>query len=125
MESRRSASLLVHTCPRSCVSRCYYAAYARVTHELVASYGTMMPADREGPDHPGSDTFGNSGSGGIRRLASNVLTRLPPEDRQSLSELLRELYTLRLSADYRPSRQVDQAQARNATSMMTRVFSIV
>jgi hypothetical protein len=34
---------------RSCVSRCYYAAYSKVTHELATTAGLTMPQGREGP----------------------------------------------------------------------------
>lgn len=36
---------------RSAVSRAYYAAYSKVTYELVATAGLPMPPDREGPSH--------------------------------------------------------------------------
>jgi len=48
---------------RSCMSRAYYAAYSKVTHELVVTAGLTMPPDREGPNHPGK-----TGRAGIRRL---------------------------------------------------------
>jgi hypothetical protein len=42
--------------------------------------------------------------------------------RRKLSELIGSLYTLRLYADYRPSIEIDAADAREAVSMMNTVF---
>jgi len=50
------------------------------------------------------------------------LTDLDPAKRRALSELVGELYTLRLFGDYRPSHEVDAADAREAVSMMNTVF---
>ena len=44
-------TLLTEDYYRSAVARAYYAAYAKITHELVAVAGLSMPAGREGPSH--------------------------------------------------------------------------
>ena len=44
------------------------------------------------------------------------------ERRIKLSELVGALYTLRLYADYRPSIEIEAADAREAISMMNTVF---
>jgi hypothetical protein len=53
----------------------------------------------------------------VQRLTAMQLVK-----RQALSELVGSLYTLRLYADYRPSVDVDAADAREAVSMMNTVF---
>lgn len=51
-EARKAASgLLAEERYRSCVPRTYYAAYSKVTHELVFSAQLTMPTGREGPSH--------------------------------------------------------------------------
>jgi hypothetical protein len=59
---------------------------------------------------------------GIRQLIVEKLDQWDPPKRRALSELIGELYTLRLFADYRPSQEVGPADAREAVSMMTTVF---
>ena len=116
-ESRRAANELVATRYRSCLSRAYYASYAKVTHDLSGASNVTFPFGREGPNHPGE-----TGTGGIRRLIETSLPALSAERRRKLSELVGELYTLRLYADYRPSIDIDATDAREAVSMMNTVF---
>ena len=116
-DARRTANELVASRYRSCLSRAYYAAYSKVTHELAALPGISFPAGREGPSHPGE-----TGNGGIRRLIETSLPTLSPERRRKRSELVGELYTLRLYADYRPSVDIVAADAREAVSMLNTVF---
>lgn len=120
-ESRKAANELVKTRFRPCLSRAYYAAYSKVTQDLIA-VGVPMPAGREGPNHPGHLPTGDAGSKGIREMIIQGLTGLEVKKRRALSELIGELYTLRLYADYRPSIEVDAADAREAVSMMNTVF---
>ena len=48
-EARKAARrLMTEDNFRSCASRAYYAAYSKITHELVATAGLTMPKDREG-----------------------------------------------------------------------------
>lgn len=81
-----------------------------------------MPVGREGPNHPGHLPTGQAAANGIRRMIVERLTNLDPARRRALSELIGELYTLRLYGDYRPSQEVGAADAREAVSMMTTVF---
>ncbi len=81
-----------------------------------------MALGREGPNHPGHLPTGEAGDSGIRRMILERLTDLDPAKRRALSELIGELYTLRLYGDYRPSQEVGAADAREAVSMMTTVF---
>jgi hypothetical protein len=120
-DSRKAANELVRTRFRSCLSRAYYAAYSKVTH-LLFEQGVPMPVGREGPNHPGHLLTGQAASNGIRRMILERLTDLDPDKRRALSELIGELYTLRLYGDYRPSQEVGAADAREAVSMMTTVF---
>lgn len=102
---------------RSCISRAYYAAYSKVTHELIASAGLTMPKDREGPSHPGK-----VGSGGIRRMIESGMPQMNGPKRVKLSELVGRLYTLRIDADYKPSVAIDGRDAREALSIMKTIF---
>ncbi|MGF1633632.1 MAG: hypothetical protein ACFCVE_07255 [Phycisphaerae bacterium] len=116
-DSRKAANEMVETRFRSCLSRSYYAVYSKVTHDLAAAPGATFPLGREGPNHPGA-----SGSGGIRRLIETSMPGMSQERRVKLSELVGELYTLRLYADYRPSIDIDAPDAREAISIMNTVF---
>ena len=100
---------------RSCVSRCYYAAYSKVTHELVTTAGLTMPKDRDGPHHTG-------GRGAIRQMVTTSMPNMQLIKREKLSELIGRLYTLRISADYKPSVEVEGRDAREAVSIMNTVF---
>ncbi len=50
------------------------------------------------------------------------LTNLDLKKRRALSSLVGSLYTLRFYADYRPSIDVEAADAREAVSMRNTVF---
>lgn len=120
-ESRKAANEMVQTRFRPCLSRAYYAAYSKVTQDLIA-VGAPMPPGREGPHHPGHLPTGGAASKGIREMIVQRLTHLDVNKRRALSSLVGALYTLRLYADYRPSIQVDASDAREAVSMMNTVF---
>ena len=119
--ARRAANEMVQTRYRSCISRAYYAAYSKVTHDLVAT-GVSMPRGWEGPNHPGHLPTGEAGDKGIRRMIVDRLTGLSLGKRKTLSRIIGSLYTLRLSADYHPSTVIDDTEAREAVSMMNTVF---
>ncbi len=108
---------MVETRFRSCLSRAYYAAYSKVTHELAAAPNVTFPQGREGPNHPGE-----LGTGGIRRLIETSMSAMSQERRVKLSELVGALYVLRIAADYQPSSEIDAREAREAISMMKTVF---
>jgi uncharacterized protein (UPF0332 family) len=111
-DARKSANRLVAEDRfRSCASRAYYAAYSKVTHELVVTAGLTMAAGREGPGH-----------GSIRRLIETSMPNMQQDKRVKLSELVGRLYTLRIDADYKPSVEVEGADAREALSIMKTVF---
>ena len=93
--------------------RAYYAVYSKVTHDLVA-LGVPMPVGREGPGHPGHFPGGRADDKGIRRLIVGRPTQFDLAKRQALSDLVGALYTLRLYADYHPSIEVADADAREA-----------
>ncbi len=117
-EARSSANELLELERfRSCASRAYYAAYSKITHELVATANSTLPPDREGPNHPG-----NTGRAGIRRLIETNMPNMRQEKREKLSELLGRLYTLRIDADYKPSVAVESRDAREAISIMKTIF---
>lgn len=120
-DSRNAANELVRTRYRSWLSRAYYAAYAKVT-DLLIQKGVPMFDGREGPDHPGHLPTGEAKHKGIRQLIVEKLDQWDLPKRRALSELVGELYTLRLFADYRPSQEVGAGDAREAVSMMTTVF---
>jgi hypothetical protein len=117
-EARRAANILVSECPRSCLSRAYYAAFSKVNHALVGQAGVNLPLTREGVNHPGE-----TGTGGIRRWIESHMPNTDHPKRVKLSELIGRLYTLRIVADYKPSVSVDQRDAREALSIMNTVFN--
>ena len=121
-QAQQAAKKLAADEHRSCVSRAYYAVYAKVTHELAQQSSVSFPARREGPSHPGLASDGSPGDGGIRRLIVQAMTRMSLDRRRKLSELVGELYSLRIDADYHPSRTVDDGVARRALAMMRIVF---
>jgi hypothetical protein len=117
-DARRAASrLLTEGSFRSSMSRAYYAAYSKVTHELVEIAGLTMKVDREGPEHPGK-----TGTGGIRRLIETSMMGVDGVRRQKLSEMIGRLYTLRIDANYKPSVVIDGGDAREAISLMNKIF---
>src|SRR4051812_23126908 len=115
-DARKAASRLVEENFRSCLSRAYYAAYSKVTHELAGVPGMTFPNNREGPNHSGE-----TGTGGIRRLIETSMPNMQQHKRVKLSELIGRLYTLRVFADYRPSVEVAGRDAREAISIMNTV----
>src|SRR6266478_4012575 len=111
-DARKAANtLLVEDRYRSAVARAYYAAYSKVTHELVATGGLQMPPGRDGPNHSR-----------VRRVIETSMPNMPQAKRDKLSELVGRLYALRIEADYRPSSTVGITEARAAISLMTTVF---
>ena len=111
-DARKAASrLLTENHYRSAVARAYYAAYSKVTHELVATAGLPMPPGREGPNHVR-----------VRRVIESSMPDMPQAKRDKLSEILGRLYAIRIEADYRPSSAVGITEARAAISLMTTIF---
>jgi len=117
VDARRAANRLVAENYRSCLSRAYYAAFSKVNHSLIGVPGVHIPLTREGVSHPGE-----SGTGGIRRWIESHMPHMDQPRRVKLSELIGRLYTLRVSADYKPSIEVDARDAREALSIMNTVF---
>ncbi|HET6251532.1 MAG TPA: hypothetical protein VFE47_27860 [Tepidisphaeraceae bacterium] len=76
-----------------------------------------MPTNREGPNHPGE-----TGTGGIRRLIETSMPNMQQDKRVKLSEFIGRLYTLRIDADYKPSVEVGNRDAREALTIMNKVF---
>ena len=111
-DARQAANRLVtENHYRSAVARAYYAAYSKITHELVATAGLLMPPGREGPSHSR-----------IRPIIETSMPNMAQEKRDKLSEMLGRLYALRIEADYRPSSEVEGTEAREAISMMKTIF---
>jgi len=112
-ESRRAALYLVgEDCPRSAVSRAYYAAYARISHELLA-LGVSMPPGRNGPSHSK-----------LRVLILDALSRRIPDRgrRAAISDWVGRLYALRVGADYMKDASFEPREAREAASLMRKIF---
>lgn len=113
-DNRRSAASLCEAHHRSCINRAYYAVYSRASHALVSA-GVTMPPDREGPWH--------------RKLTRDLIETSFPKmgvgKRKSLQRLVEKLYNLRVIADYRPSIDVESADARAAIAMMNKAFSLL
>ena len=110
-DSRKAASELVLSGRfRSAVARAYFAAYSRVSDELVRA-GVTMPSGREGPSHTR-----------LKPMVERNLTCLKLDKRIWLSRAIGRLYALRLYADYQPSITVDAREAKEAISLMKKVF---
>lgn len=110
-DSRKAANVLTTgEYFRSAVSRAYYAAYSKVSQELV-DLGVSMPERWEGPKH-----------GKLRPTVEANLTTLAQDKRVALSRILGRLYALRLYADYFPSTRVEVKEAREAITLMKKVF---
>jgi uncharacterized protein (UPF0332 family) len=111
-DARKAANtLLTHDRYRSAVARAYYAAYSKVAHELVLTAKLAMPTGREGPSHSR-----------IRPIIETSMPGMEQKKREKLSEMVGRLYTLRVAADYKPSTRVENAEAREAISMMKTIF---
>jgi uncharacterized protein (UPF0332 family) len=82
---------------RSCVSRCYYAAYSAVTSRLHER-GVSFP---HGWNNPGHEQLPN--------LILHNLT-LPMNIRRRLKQLIEFLRNAREDADYRPGITIDKAK---------------
>jgi uncharacterized protein (UPF0332 family) len=95
---------------RSAVSRAYFAAFSMVSG-CLREIGVAMPTGREGPSH-----------GGLADLVESNLTMLRAQDRPRLASRLRNLYRLRIVADYRPSVELVETDVRSALRMMGDVF---
>jgi uncharacterized protein (UPF0332 family) len=113
-ENRIAALLLVKAAAadyyRSAISRAYYASFCRVTHELITT-GATMPAGREAPSHRS-----------VRTLLQCNMTKLEPDKRFLVSNLIGRLYTMRVDADYKASIEVSAREVREAVSIMNQVF---
>lgn len=111
-DARNAANgLLTEERFRSCISRAHYAAYSKVTHELVVTARLAMPPGREGPSHAR-----------MRPLIETSMPNMEQDKRVKLSELVGRLYTLRIDADYKSSVEVDNRDAREAISIMKKIF---
>ena len=96
---------------RSAVSRAYYAAYSRTVQTLVAcNCGVVFPVGREGPSHTK-----------LHELVVRHL-RVLGQHRWLLANHLRELYKMRVAADYCPSDSVELVEAQKAVRLMNMVF---
>ena len=73
-------------------------------------------------DGKGRTILGETGTGGIRRLIETSMPGMELPRRVWLSELIGRLYTLRIDADYKPSVEVNDGDAREAVSIMNTVF---
>jgi uncharacterized protein (UPF0332 family) len=90
--------------PRASVSRSYYAAYSAVAQALVDSKGVRFKSEREGPSHEG-----------LTELVKNHLIQVLNKDViRQVCRVINRLYQARLDADYFPSRDVNEAIARQA-----------
>jgi len=98
---------------RSCVSRAYYSAYADVTRCLSA-VGVNMPAGRNNPSH-----------GSLPNLIGNNLIPLNPQVRWRLAGLVHQMYQFRLIADYMPTVELVEDDARVSIGLLRQVFQML
>lgn len=103
-ESIKAGRELKQDCPRSAVSRFYYAAYQAGTALLL--YRKQQPPEtREAWSH--ADT--------PEMLKEHLLATVKSKDKVvDLTERLRQLYKVRLNADYAGDAQTTQAIADKA-----------
>jgi uncharacterized protein (UPF0332 family) len=94
---------------RSAISRAYYAVYSLVGHALSAK-GVTMPMGREGPSHKK-----------VPVLVERNLLELR-DVRWRVSKMVHDMYDYRLAADYKPSDDVGDADARKSLGLMRSVF---
>lgn len=105
------ASRAVAVAHRSVANRAYYAVYAKLTFELLR-LGYTPPQGRQGPSH--AELRG--------RLMLAYFKQRYPQDWSSLDAYVRQSYDLRVVADYQPSTDFDEFDARQALYFMKRVF---
>ena len=106
---RAANALLAAGYWRSCISRAYYAVFARCIDELMAA-GVSLPA-RGNPSHQS-----------LRTMLLNNLRRFSPVRRQLIGALVLKLYRLRIVADYGAAIVVGHGEARQALGLMFSVF---
>lgn len=110
--NRRAAQLLKSEHPRSCVSRAYYAAFSVVNERLLPH--ESPPENYETHAH--------------RRMPDLIEEYLFPADarrRRSLRTTVRRLYNVRLDADYRRARTVDEAIALGSLRDAKAIFEML
>jgi len=113
-ENRAAASILFEAKNyRSSINRAYFAVYARATHAL-STLSIDMPQGREGPKHSK-----------LRPMVEANLVAVQPDRCEALSRNIGELYYLRLRADYAPSDNVDEKDARAALGLMKKTFHML
>ena len=104
-ESERAARLAESEgCYRSAASRYYYAAYQAATALLLCQRLTP-PQDREAWSHDDTPALVVRETGPVMRSR---------DTRNDIARRLKELYRLRLSADYRPGATVASAHVSSA-----------
>ncbi len=119
-DSERAARLAeADGCLRSAASRCYYAAYQAAT-ALLLYRGLTPPQDREAWSHTETPEL-------VAHECAPVMRSR--DTRVDLRRRLRNLYALRVRADYQPSRGVstgDVAEAgRDARYLPTTISSVL
>ena len=110
-ESLRASRKLASECPRSSVSRAYYAAYAAVTQALPRT--TTFPQNRNNPSHEQLPAL------------VTVLGSLDRRNRRNVRQALSRLRNQREDADYRPRVGIDLAVAKDAVRDASLVLSIL
>ena len=88
---------------RSCISRCYYAAFSAATEELAKVKNIRFEYGRDHPTH-------RQLPGLARR---HLVGRLRSWDLPRLVSALRRLYAARIDADYVRSATIDEELVRN------------
>jgi uncharacterized protein (UPF0332 family) len=94
---------------RACVSRAYYAAFAKITGALIEAGQTPRP-------HYG--TWSHTALAGLvhRHLLNSAAAA------GNLAYAIERLYQLRLMADYQPDVDVNRRVSLRATGLMGQVF---
>ncbi len=114
LTSQKAAQVLEAIDPRSCVSRYYYAAYQAVTAVLLYQE-TTPPAGREAWSHDATPGL----------LVEKWEPLLILDERQDLARRLKELYKLRINADYVGDVGVDAEAVKDAKKACNFLIKII
>ena len=102
-------------CFRSCISRAYYAAFSRVTSELIKAAGPGAFGRYRHPRHHQIP----------RSMDAHLGRQLAEPDLKWLKAVIRRLYKARLDADYVSGAAVDEALARDMLRDAHVVFRVL
>ena len=113
-ESMRAAKMIEHDCPRSSISRLYYASFQIVTAVLLSREDLTPPDEREAWNHETTPM--------MIKAHFSTFTRSRRQRNDMVSQLAL-LYKLRILADYvrAPMSENARAMANKYSTYLTRI----